>query len=221
MRPRIHAMRATSAANDLTSKSCSLAHVPTRHGPVSWATCVGCRSPTWAIRRQVDDNVASIRRRAWLCVERRSTPATWQRDSRCGPAPGRWELLRSSSRRRADRPTRWTRSPLPGTDAAQDSTSASALVSSAIRPNLQHRGTPSPTVYNGGRSNRCVHGVRGHFAAEIQSTVEGNLSGTQNPDDELTRIIRDYGGQHREGVRRSVDRSGARRGAGGSIHRRS
>ncbi|WP_420624947.1 hypothetical protein [Candidatus Poriferisodalis sp.] len=82
-----------------------------------------------------------------------------------------------------------------GTDAAQDSTSASALVSSAMtEPSAS--GTPSPTV-------TTVVAPTGVLLAcdeisELESTVEGNLSGTQNPDDELTGIIRDYGGQHRE-----------------------
>lgn len=42
---------------------------------------------------------------------------------------------------------------------------------------------------------------------ELQSTVEGNLSGTQNPDDELMRIIRNYGAQHESFADLWIDRA--------------
>ena len=82
-----------------------------------------------------------------------------------------------------------------GTDAAQDSTSPSALVApvTAAPPASSE---PSPMVSTPASPTRVF--VACEDIAELESTVEGNLSGTQNPDDELTRVIRDYGGQHRE-----------------------
>ena len=42
---------------------------------------------------------------------------------------------------------------------------------------------------------------------ELESTVEGNLSGTQNPSDRLTDIIRDYGSQHESFAGLWIDRA--------------
>lgn len=80
-----------------------------------------------------------------------------------------------------------------GTDAARDSTSASALVApaSAEAPASSEPSAVATTaVPPTGTFSPCDD------IPELESTVEGNLSGTQNPDDALTRIIRDYGDRH-------------------------
>ena len=81
------------------------------------------------------------------------------------------------------------------TGAPADATPASAAVAPVITdpsastvPSLAAATTVPPTE----AFSRCQD------IPQLESTVEGTLSGTQNPDDGLTRIIGDYGAQHPE-----------------------
>lgn len=53
---------------------------------------------------------------------------------------------------------------------------------------------PSPTTSTGVSTTGVF--VACDDVPLLESTVEGNVSGTQNPDDELVRVIRDYGETH-------------------------
>lgn len=80
-----------------------------------------------------------------------------------------------------------------GTDATADSTPDSAAVAPVTGESPASSG-PSPAAATTVDSTL----VACDDVPELESTVEGNLSGTQNPSDRLTDIIRDYGAQHPE-----------------------
>ena len=78
-----------------------------------------------------------------------------------------------------------------GTGATQVTATATAVTAAPSVPS-EPSPTPSIAVSPFGAFVACSD------VQELESTVEGNLSGTQNPDDELIRLIRNYGSRHPE-----------------------
>ena len=127
----------------------------------------------------------AARYRLWLCAWVLGAVAI-AAASACGPAGPAEQVLTA------------------GTDAAEESTSVSGLDVSVIDESSEAGVQPpriSATILPAGELVACDDVPR------LESTVEGNLAGTQNPSDRLIGIIRSYGSQHESFADLWIDRA--------------